>query len=74
LSEWRPNLCHCIVLANVTVLLLGALAAAPGSVAMPDASPACFHRAKLFIAVFACDASLFLANARPTVLAKSLPV
>jgi hypothetical protein len=74
LSEWRPNFCRCIVLANVAVLRLGALAAAPGSVVMPGASPACFHHARLFAAVFGCGASHFLVEHSFNSSFKSSPI
>ena len=44
MSERRPNLCRRVVPAGVAVLRLGALAAAPGSVAMLRASPSIFRR------------------------------
>ena len=63
LSERRPNLCRRVVPAGVAVLLLGALAAAPGSVAMLRASPVCFSRPGLLVVVLFGRAFLFSLNA-----------
>jgi hypothetical protein len=51
LSERRPNLCCRVAGRTSLACFVGALAAAPGSIAMHRASPARFPRASLFASV-----------------------